>query len=86
MRVTKNPIYDALYYLHKNSGASDERVRGVVLGLACGLQAHGELFETIMETIYTYVQTHPERNEFRDIYTMLPTWWVETYNQFKEGN
>lgn len=75
----KNFLYDSLYYLHLNSGASDEKVRGVILGMVSSCMAFGWKFETCMSFIKNYINTHEEKNEFRDILTMLPECWREPY-------
>jgi hypothetical protein len=78
-----NAWKDALYYLHENSGASDEFVSGVFIGLISGLMSCGIGFETCLACICTHIKTHKERDKLRDITPLLPECWRDQYTFIK---
>lgn len=76
-----NTVKDALYYIHEQSGASDEKVSGVIVGLMAGLMACGYKFEDVIRYIRYYVKHHPESKDFRSMRKVLPECWLEEYSK-----
>lgn len=67
-------VKDAVYYLHRQSGASDDKARGVIVGLMAGLMAHGGTFEESMAIIAKAINDSEEKSDFR--MELFPECWV----------
>jgi hypothetical protein len=51
MRIDQHIVADAVNYCDPHSGASDEKVRGVLIGVVSGLMAGGDTFEQAIQKI-----------------------------------
>ena len=78
-------VKDAVYYLHERSGASDEKARGVIIGLVSGLMASGRSFEEALKIVGQAISESKEKDSFR-INLMFPDSWVgELKKNLSEG-